>query len=103
LAAFAGIDIISMPINYSILQALSKFHRYFGSNFTVTIPGVEDETLNLQEVVNRVSENLINIFRWDSEGRIAALPEKSPFQNNPEWSDLRLFHEYFHGETGLGL
>ena len=92
-----------MPINYSILQALTKFHRFLGPNFTVTFPGQGDGALNLQEVVNRIAENLIDIFRRNSEGRIPGLPEDSPFQNHPEWSDLRLFHEYFHGETGLGL
>jgi hypothetical protein len=69
----------------------------------VTFPGQGDGALNLQEVVNRIADNLIDIFRRNSEGRIPGLPEDSPFQHDPEWSDLRLFHEYFHGETGLGL
>ena len=92
-----------MPINYSILQALTKFHRFLGPNFTVTFPGQNEDTLNLQEVVNRIAENLIDIFRRNSEGRIPGLPNDSPFQNDPKWSDLRLFHEYFDGDTGLGL
>ncbi len=92
-----------LPINYSILQALTKFHRYLGPNFTMEVPGLKDGALNLQEVVNLIAERLINIFRRDSDGRVPGLPEDSPFQNNPDWRDLRLFHEYFHGETGLGL
>jgi len=36
-------------------------------------------------------------------GGTPALPDDSPFQNDPEWSNLRLFHEYYHGEIGLGL
>ncbi len=92
-----------MPINYSILQALTKFHRYLGPNFTVTMPGMEDEALNLREVANFISERLINIFRRDANGQIPGLPKESPFQNDSNWRDLRLFHEYFHGETGLGL
>lgn len=94
---------IWMPINYSILQALTKFHRYLGPNFTVTYPGPEKERLNLQEVTNRIAEKLINIFRRDRQGRVPGLPAATPFQDNPQWRDLRLFHEYFHGETGLGL
>jgi hypothetical protein len=46
---------------------------------------------------------LINISRRDDQGRIPGLPADSPFQVDPHWRDLRLFHEYFHGETGLGL
>ena len=25
------------------------------------------------------------------------------FQNDPNWRDLILFHEYFHGDNGAGL
>jgi hypothetical protein len=25
------------------------------------------------------------------------------FQTDPNWRDLLLFHEYFHGDTGAGL
>ena len=41
-----------MPINYSILQALTKFHRYLGPNFKVDAPGISNGELNLQEVAN---------------------------------------------------
>lgn len=92
-----------MPINYSILQALTKFHRYLGPNFTVVVPGIEDRELNLQEVTSFIAERLINIFRRDDNGIVGGLPKESPFQNDADWMDLRLFHEYFHGETGLGL
>jgi hypothetical protein len=92
-----------MPINYSILQALTKFYRYLGPNFTVAVPGMADGELNLREVANFIAERLINISRRDDQGRIPGLPADSPFQVDPHWRDLRLFHEYFHGETGLGL
>ena len=92
-----------LPINYSILQALTKFHRYLGPNFTVMVPGLRDGQLNLREVADLIAEQLIDIFRRDDQGLVPGLPAGSPFQNDPHWRDLRLFHEYFHGETGLGL
>ncbi|MDW7774476.1 MAG: hypothetical protein SCH71_16450 [Desulfobulbaceae bacterium] len=92
-----------MPINYSILQALTKFHRYLGPNFTVAVPGMEDRELNLRQVADFIAEHLINLFRRNTNGLISSLPDGSPFQFDPHWLDLRLFHEYFHGETGLGL
>ena len=67
------------------------------------VPGIEDRELNLQEVTNFIAERLINIFRRDDNGIVGGLPKESPFQNDADWMDLRLFHEYFHGETGLGL
>jgi hypothetical protein len=92
-----------MPINYSILQALTKFHRYLGPNFTVAVPGMKDGELNLREVTNFIAERLINLSRRSDNGLVPGLAKGSPFQTDPHWTDLRLFHEYFHGETGLGL
>jgi hypothetical protein len=92
-----------MPINYSILQALTKFHRYLGPNFTVAAPTLGPEELTLQEVVNRLADRLVGLFRRDGAGRVPSLPGNGPFRNDPHWRDLRLFHEYFHGENGLGL
>ncbi len=92
-----------MPINYSIIQALTKFHRFLGPSFTVAMTGKDSREVNLREVSNIIAERLIDNFRRDENGRVASLPEGSPFQNDPNWQNLRLFHEYFHGETGLGL
>ena len=92
-----------MPINYSIIQALTKFHRYLGPEFKVQVPGRGDGELNLRQVADLLAESLINIFRRNDQGRIPSLAAGSPFQNDPAWRDLRLFHEYFHGDTGLGL
>jgi hypothetical protein len=92
-----------VPINYSILQALTKFHRYLGPNFEVHAPAFSDAEMNLREVVNAISDRLINLFRRNEKGRVPAYPEHSPFQQGPHWKDLRPFHEYFHGDTGLGL
>ncbi|MGW8160693.1 MAG: MGH1-like glycoside hydrolase domain-containing protein [Desulfobulbales bacterium] len=92
-----------IPISYSILQALTKFHRYLGPNFTVKVPVLAGHALNLRQVANLISERMINLLRRDNNDLVPALPEESPFQDDPHWRDLRLFHEYYHGETGLGL
>jgi len=94
---------IWMPINYSILQALAKFHRYLGPNFKVFTEEKDGREVNLREVVDLIGERLINNFRRDDNGLVSSLPGESPFQTDPHWQKLRLFHEYFHGETGLGL
>ncbi|MDZ7759216.1 MAG: glucosidase [Desulfovermiculus sp.] len=92
-----------MPINYSLIQALTKFHRYLGPNFTISAPSLSDQELNLSQVANLLAERLINIFRRDAQGQVPGLADNSPYQNDALWTDLRLFPEYFHGETGLGL
>jgi hypothetical protein len=29
--------------------------------------------------------------------------DRKQFHDDPHWRDLVLFHEYFHGDTGVGL
>jgi hypothetical protein len=93
-----------MPTNYLLVQSIEKYHRYLGDAFTVEVPCMDGERMNLREIATLISERLVDIFRRDPQsGLIPAYPADSPFQKDPHWQDLRLFNEYFHGETGLGL
>jgi hypothetical protein len=92
-----------MPTNYTLVQAIEKFHRFLGDDFKVPVPCLGDAPLNLNQIAKLISDRLVDIFRRGSDGRIPALPADSPFQRDPAWRDLLLFNEYFHGETGLGL
>jgi hypothetical protein len=92
-----------MPINYMLIRTLNQFYQYLGPNFQVVVPWIENRTLNLEEIQELITRRLIDIFRRDEHRCIPAYPEDSPFQNDPYWRDLYLFHEYFHGENGRGL
>ncbi len=94
---------IWMPCNYTLIQALEKYHRYLGDAFTVPVPFLGGRALTLKEIAALLSERLVDIFRRNEQGLIPAYPPDSPFQRNPHWQDLLLFNEYFHGETGQGL
>ena len=94
---------IWMPTNYTLVQAIEKFHRFLGDDFLVPVPCLGDQPLNLNQIAKLISDRLVDIFRRGPDGRIPALPADSPFQRDPAWRDLLLFNEYFHGETGLGL
>jgi hypothetical protein len=59
--------------------------------------------LTLWEVAAELSRRLTSIFLRDEHGRRPAHGDVEKFQNNPNWRDLLLFHEYFHGDTGAGL
>jgi hypothetical protein len=94
---------IWMPTNYTLIQAIEKFHRYLGDDYKVAVPCLDNQELTLIEISRLISNRIVNIFRRDETGRLPALPADSPFQQDPHWKDLLLFHEYFHAETGLGL
>ncbi len=92
-----------MPTNYSLVQAIEKFHRFLGPNFTVSVPCMGGEKLNLKQVAKLLSQRLVNLYRRDQNGLIPALRRDSPFQSDDTWSDLSFYYEYFHSETGQGL
>jgi hypothetical protein len=94
---------IWMPTNYMLVQAIEKFHRYFGDEFTVAVPCRDGQRLTLRQIANLISDRLVGIFRRGADGRVPAFAEGTPFQGDAHWKDLLLFNEYFHGETGLGL
>ncbi len=94
---------IWMPTNYTLIQAIEKYYRYLGDAYRIDVPALSDRPLTLQEVAQLLSERLVNLLRRDASGCIPAFPAHSPFQRDPAWRDLLLFHEYFHGETGEGL
>jgi hypothetical protein len=94
---------IWMPTNYTLIQAIEKFHRYLGDKFTVAVPCLDNRRMTLRDIAKLISDRLVDMFRRAPDGKIPALPPDSPFQHDPHWKDLLLFNEYFHGETGLGL
>jgi hypothetical protein len=59
--------------------------------------------MNLQEVARELALRLTRIFRPDGQGRRPCHGSDPRFADDPNWRDLVLFHEYFHGELGEGL
>jgi hypothetical protein len=92
-----------LPTNYSLIQAIEKFYRFLGPEFTVEVPCRDHRQMNLRQIANLLSERLVNLYRRDQDGVIPALRRDSPFQSDPAWRDLAFYYEYFHSETGQGL
>jgi mannosylglycerate hydrolase MGH1-like protein len=95
------------PVNYLIIEALQKFDYYFGEGFKIECPTGSGRMMTLWEVAGELSQRLSSIFlRNDSggaEGQRPVYGSNDMLQHDPHWRDLILFHEYFHGDTGLGL
>jgi hypothetical protein len=45
----------------------------------------------------------VSIFVPDADGRRPVYGGTEKFQTDPNWANLLLFHEYFHGDNGAGL
>ena len=59
--------------------------------------------MNLFEVSKEISNRLVSIFTRDENGKRPVYGGTEKFQNDPNWRDLILFYEYYHGDNGAGL
>jgi hypothetical protein len=94
---------IWMPINYLLVEALERYHHFYGDDLRVECPVGSGRGLTLKEVSRELSARLARIFLADQSGRRACNGDEARWSEDPHWQSLVLFHEYFHGETGRGL
>jgi hypothetical protein len=94
---------IWMPVNYLLIQAMGRFHQFYGEEFTVECPTGSGNRMSLHEVGHEIARRLISIFRRGEDGRRAVHGHWRTFHDDPHWRDLIQFHEYFHGDSGAGV
>ncbi len=94
---------IWFPVNYLLVEALERYHHFYGDTLRVECPTGSGQMMNLQEVARELALRLTRIFRPDGQGRRPCHGADSRFADDPHWRELVLFHEYFHGESGQGL
>ena len=94
---------IWMPVNFLIVEALRRFHLYYGDDFKVECPTGSGKFLTLAEIADEISKRLARLFLRGVDGRRPVFGDNSRLQNDPQFKDYVLFHEHFHGETGRGL
>jgi hypothetical protein len=91
------------PVNYLLIEALQKFHHFWGDDLKVECPTGSSRLLNLWDVSTELSRGLTRIFLRGRDGRRPVFGGQRKFQDDPHWRDLVLFHEYFHGDNGAGI
>jgi hypothetical protein len=94
---------IWFPINYLLIESLQKFHYYYGDDFKVECPTGSGRYLTLAEVADELSQRLLSLFLRDPTGCRPFNGDNTLLQHDPHWRDHLLFHEYFHGDSGVGL
>ena len=94
---------IWFPINYLIIEALEKYHHFYGEEVRVECPTGSGNFMNLQQVALEIATRLSRLFLRDPHGRRPCFGDDSRFVGDPHWRDYLQFHEYFQGDTGRGL
>jgi hypothetical protein len=94
---------IWFPLNYLIVSALERYHRFYGDDFTIEYPTGSGQHLSLDKVAADLSDRLISLFTQDQDGRRACFGGTEIMQTDPAWHDNLIFSEYFHGDNGAAI
>ncbi|MDQ3500003.1 MAG: glucosidase [Actinomycetota bacterium] len=91
------------PVNYLVIESLRRFARFLGPDFDVECPTGSGRKLTVGEVADELGRRLVALFLPDHSGQ---RPVHGPYDRldfDPDLAGLVLFHEYFHGDNGMGL
>ncbi len=94
---------IWFPVNYLLVEALERYHEYYGDSLQVEMPSGSGRLLNLKQVAREISARLGTIFLPDASGRRPVHGECARYVEDPHFRELVLFYEYFHGDNGRGV
>ncbi len=71
------------PVNFLIMEALQRYHYFYGDTLKVEVPTGSGNWMNLRDASRELSRRLCGLCVPDEAGRT-------------------LFYEYFHADTGRG-
>jgi len=93
---------IWFPTNYLLIEALERYGRFYGDDFTVECPTGSGNHMTLQQAADELYRRLTKLFVKDDDGRRAFAGDDERFRDDPHYRDLTWFYEYFDGDTGRG-
>ena len=91
------------PVNYLIVEALKRYHHFYGDELTVEFPTGSGNRMHLGAIAAQLERRLVSLFLPDARGRRASHGDSARYASDPAFRDLVLFYEYFDGDTGRGL
>src|SRR5262249_27485886 len=60
---------IWMPVNYLFVEALQRYHYFYGDQLKVEYPTGSGRLLNLEEISGEIAKRLVRLFLPDEQGR----------------------------------
>ncbi len=94
---------IWFPMNFLIIEALQRLNHYYGDSLSVEFPTGSGQRVSLRQAARQLSWRLSSLFLPDKNGRRPVYGDSKLLQEDPNFRDNLLFHEFFHGDTGKGL
>jgi hypothetical protein len=90
-------------VNYLVISALERYHRFCGDEETVEYPTGSGKRLSFDLVVADLQDRLISLFTRGPDGRRPCFGGTERMQADPAWKDNLIFSEYFHGDNGAAI
>jgi hypothetical protein len=94
---------IWFPLNFLLVEALERYHHFYGDGFTVEYPTGSGERRTLAFIAQDIARRLAAIFLPDGSGRRPVHGGDARYAEDPHFRQLVLFYEYFHGDDGRGV
>jgi hypothetical protein len=92
-----------MPMNYLLVEAIRRFHAYYGDDFLIEYPTGSGVERTLSAIADALEERLIALFARDRSGKRPCFGEGAGYAAPSRCDENLLFHEFFDGDTGRGL
>ena len=92
-----------LPVNYLLVEALERYHHFYGDELMVECPTGSGRMMNLQQVAGELASRLTRLFLPGADGRRPCHGDDERYHTDPHYRDLVLFYEYFQGDNGRGL
>jgi hypothetical protein len=94
---------IWFPLNFLLVEALERYHHFYGDELTVELPTGSGRRVTLGEAARELARRLASIFLPGPGGRRPVHGDDARYASDPHFRDLVLFYEYFDGDTGRGV
>ena len=91
------------PVNYLLIEALQRYHYFYGEDLLVECPTGSGNLMNLRQVSLEICRRLTRLFVHDKDGRRPCHGSDEIYKTDAHFQDLVLFYEYFDGDSGRGL
>ena len=86
---------IWLPVNYLLIEALERYHHFYGDSFKIECPTGSGHMMNLKQVSQELTARLARLFLPDKNGRRPCHGDDMRYANDPHWRDsgplLRVF------------
>jgi hypothetical protein len=91
------------PVNYLVVEALERYHHFYGDMVQVECPTGSGVRMSLLEASQELRRRLASLFLPDASGRRPCHGDDARYARDPHWRNFPLYYEYFNGDSGRGV